>query len=263
MFPSDWCVQTNQKKKRKYQHEHRDHLTEICNGALEDSPHSPEMHVSYNKLNPESNHVATQILRTLNTVQSTPPIPDEINLDVILSRVPYKNILENLYTSDSYSVPDVPLVAKSYEESYMREPRRGERPCASGQFCECNFIDPCMPFTCVEFLLVNEDIPSSPQFCVLCCRKTTQKLFYDILLTGKEYHGVIQRYGNICGVEGEYAHECMLICPPNMPLQCMPRPIMSHQRNKYRVCMQNGVKIIEQIKVRHEDFVCPSTAETI
>lgn len=201
----------------------------------------------------------SQVLRSLNTTVRAPATPEELNLDVILSRVPYRDILENLYSRDSYNAPAVPLVSRVYEESFMREPGKGERACASGDLCECNFIDPCMPFTAVEFLVVGEDYPATPQFCVLCSRKVTQKLFYDILFTGKEVHGVIQRYGNICGVPGEYARECMLVCPPHAPLHCMPRPIMSHQRNKYRVRISNGVKCLDQVRVRHEDFATPST----
>jgi hypothetical protein len=143
------------------------------------------------------------ILRNLNTSSSAPATPDELNLDVILSRVPYREILENLHGRDDRSMPDVPMVSRLYEESYLREPGRGERPCASGDLCECRFIDPCVPFTCVEFLLPGEDYPKAPQFCVLCSRKVTQKLFYDILFTGKDAHCVIQRYGNICGVAGQ------------------------------------------------------------
>ena len=65
-------------------------------------------------------------------------------------------------------------------------------------------------------------------------------------------NGVIQRYGNVCNVPGEYARQCMLICPPTAPLQCMPVPIMSHQRNKYDVKIYNGVKYIRQNRVAHE-----------
>ncbi len=58
---------------------------------------------------------------------------------------------------------------------------------------------------------------------------------------------------------GEYARECMLVCPPHAPLHCMPLPVMSHQRNKYRVRISNGIKCLDQIRVRHEDFATPST----
>jgi hypothetical protein len=249
MFPSDWAHQTGQRKKRKA-------TVEESIAIQVQSQHEPESEPSAAS---ENLQLPSLILRNLNTVACAPATPDELNLDVILSRVPYKEILENLYGRDEYAAKAVPVVSRAYEESFMREPNKGERACASGELCECNFIDPCMPFTAVEFLLPGEDYPQHPQMCVLCCRKVTQKMFYDVLFTGKDVHCVIQRYGNICGVQGEYARECMLVCPPHAPLHCMPRPVMSHQRNKYRVRIANGLKCLDQIRVRHEDFATPST----
>ncbi len=248
----DWAHQTGMRKKRKTL---PDSACEPC--PCEAPTAAPEAEGQCTPL--EMLELPSQVLRSLNTTVRAPATPEELNLDVILSRVPYRDILENLYSRDAYNAPAVPLVSRVYEESFMREPGKGERACASGELCECNFIDPCMPFTAVEFLVVGEDYPATPQFCVLCSRKVTQKLFYDILFMGKEVHGVIQRYGNICGVPGEYARECMLVCPPHAPLHCMPRPIMSHQRNKYRVRISNGVKCLDQVRVRHEDFATPST----
>lgn len=191
MFPSDWAHTTGQRKKRK--------------AIVEDSVPSSSDHVEHDSQQgtpAENLQLPSLILRNLNTASSAPATPDELNLDVILSRVPYREILENLYGRDTYAAPPVPVVSRVFEESFMREPNSTERPCASGELCECNFIDPCVPFTGVEFLLPGEDVPEHPQMCVLCCRKVTQKLFYDILFTGKEVHAVIQRYGNICGVQG-------------------------------------------------------------
>ena len=46
-----------------------------------------------------------------------------INLDPILSSLPYKDLVENLFGSKSNcSAGAVPVVTKAYEESFMREP---------------------------------------------------------------------------------------------------------------------------------------------
>ena len=259
MFPSEWSHQTTQKKKRKIQ-------ADETASARRSSPEGEEACAAEEHRQSgiesaplEDLELPSQILRCVNTAAPSPVTPDELDLDVILSRVPYREILENLYGRDQVPTSDVPVVSRVYEESFMREPAKGERACAAGELCECNFIDPCAPFTCAEFLLPGEEYPKTAQLCVLCSRKVTQKLFYDILFTGKEAYGVIQRYGNICGVPGEYARECVLVCPPNAPLHCMPLPMMSHQRNKYRVRISNGVKCLDQVRVRHEDFATPST----
>ena len=69
-----------------------------------------------------------------------------------------------------------------YEESYMRQPEPGEKACAMGEACECRFLDRQCPFTAVEFRLAGD--PPSQQLCVLCSRKATQKMFYDMCYAG-------------------------------------------------------------------------------
>ena len=265
MFPSDWNTQTGHKKKRRVADDtqatpqHADD-TVVATTAAHQPVDEPPPSISTAL---EDLRLPSIILRNVNTASRAPATPAELNLDAILSRVPYREILENLYGREHYPHVEVPVITRAYEEAFLREcmPHSGERPCVSGELCECMFIDPCVPFVGTEFLLPSETSqrPPVPQFCVLCSRKVTQKLFYDIIFAGKEVRGVIQRYGNICNVPGEYARECMLICPPHAPLHCMPLPVMSHQRNKYRVKISSGVKHLEQLRVRHEDFAPPLT----
>jgi len=204
------------------------------------------------------------ILRVLNDSRRAPVIPGEFDLDSVLSQLPYRLILErgvcNSTGSDESNV-QVPIVSRVYEESYLREPFHGERACASGALCECNFIDKSMPFVGVEFVPYGVKRDSNPSFCVLCSRKITQKLFYDVMLSGRRVEGTIQRYGNIVNVPGEYARECALICPAQGAFQCLPVPIVSHQRNKYEVYTDNGVRVLRQLRVGYEDFHRPSTEE--
>lgn len=198
MFPSDWAHQTGQRRKRKAPEDPNTHPADPAAPPTADVDPEPEPSKYLEDL-----RLPSLILRSLNTAAPAPATPDELDLDVILSRVPYRDILENLYGRDQRPTSDVPVISRIYEETFMREPVKGERACAAGELCECNFIDPCMPFTGVEFVLPGEACGPTPNFCVLCSRKVTQKLFYDILFTGKEAHGVIQRFGNICGVNGQ------------------------------------------------------------
>jgi hypothetical protein len=213
------------------------------------------------------------IKRQINNNRFAPATPEELQLDHVLSSVPYRDMLESLFGTVSGQVPNLPIITKAYEESFMRETFPGERQCAMGSKCECMFIDQNAPFICVEFDLPSEEAPahgaphtnfvtkasSEPKLCVLCSRKTTQKLFYDACYSGRRTQGLIQRYGNLCNQPGEYARECMLICPPNAQWNCLPLPIMSHQRNRYRVQVIAGVKHLQQLRVSYEDFfVTPS-----
>ena len=108
----------------------------------------------------------------------------------------------------------------------------------------CRFVDRQAPFVGVEFRLPSD--PEGPQLCVLCSRRTTQKLFYDMCYAGKAPKCVIQRYGNLFGQAGEYAAEVMLVCPQNVGLHAMPLPMVSHQRSRYSVVTHGGVKYLKQ-----------------
>ena len=203
--------------------------------------------------------VVDLILLKVNDSKFAPAMPEELQLDHVLSGVPYQSMLESLFGGLTQAETDVPLVTKAYEESYMREPGQGEPTCAMGELCECRFIDKNSPFVGVQFQLPSAN-DASPKLCVLCYRKTTQRLFYDMCYQGKRVNGVIQHYGNLCNQPGEYARSCMLICPASegqQQFQAMPRPIMSHQRNRYRVVVVAGMKHLQQLRVAHEDFVTP------
>ena len=51
-----------------------------------------------------------------------------------------------------------------------------------------------------------------------------------------------------------YNREACLACPPNGPVECMPLPSVSHQRNKYSVIKKNGIQYIQQHFVGVQDF---------
>lgn len=181
---------------------------------------------------------------------------DELQVDHILSRVPYREMLENIFGHDKKPAPCLPVLSKVYEESLMRQPYAQEKPCVMGDMCEARHIDRSAAFTCVELRLPDD--PPTPQMCVLCSRCSTQKMFYDMCYANKEPNCVIQRYGNIFGQPGEYSAECMLSCPPSIGQHAMPLPIMSYQRNYFTVYSQGGLKHLRQERVSHEHFQRPS-----
>ena len=205
-----------------------------------------------------SDGIVDIVKRRVNDSRCVPAMPVELQLDHVLSSVPYQAMLESLFGGVSQPAREVPLVTKSYEESFMREPAAGESQCVMGDLCECRFIDRNAPFIGVQFELPCVSNDGGAQMCVLCYRKTTQRLFFDVCYSGKRVQGLIQHYGNLCNQPGEYARSCMLICPPSAQWQCMPQPIMSHQRNRYRVHVVAGVKHLQQLRVAFEDFATPS-----
>jgi len=280
MFPSAWTERTAHKK-RKVKEELKI-LLDQCGQAVE----------THDRMQDSDESIVNVIKRQVNDTRLVPAVPRELQLDHVLSSVPYQEMLESLFGGVNSGQPSLPLITKAYEESFMREPGPGERPCAMGAKCECMFIDPNAPFVGVEFKLEFGSEPkwesglnfgevnsgglnfgeeaqtgaktnTKPQMCVLCSRKTTQKLFYDACYTGRRVQGVIQRYGNLCNQPGEYARECMLICPPNAHWGCLPVPIMSHQRNRYNVQTVAGKKHLQQLRVSYEDFFVPPSGRAL
>lgn len=178
-----------------------------------------------------------------------------LNLSTILSGVAYREILQNLFGCDHHGdgVPplldDIPVVSKAYEEAFMRESMLpSERPCVMGAECEGHFISKEHRFACTEFLLPGEE-RTEPRMCVLCCRKHTQKLYYDLLYSPSSTHmGVIQRYGVVVGVPDEYAAQGTLIMPATGPVHSMPYPSVAYCRANYTVVARNAVRFVVQDK---------------
>lgn len=202
--------------------------------------------------------ISSNIRRCINS--SSEPI--KLDLEFILQNTCYKQLVESLFSESSgASAPSVPIITRSYEESFMREKiREDEDQCIMGEECECMMIDPEHRFVGVRFQLPNEDPSSlshSGKLCVLCHRKYVQTIFYDILYSSRPFRGVVQRFGNICG-KNEYAREDLLIIPVGGPVQVMPHPLCSHQRNKYKVTMRSGIKQIVQTLKIPSDFGNPS-----
>ena len=88
----------------------------------------------------------------VTTEAEVPPVI--LDIHSLISRLPYSQMLNQVFTDDANSTVVVPVVTRAYEESFMREPiNANERSCVCGDNCECNFIDPLMPFVGVEFTL--------------------------------------------------------------------------------------------------------------
>jgi len=188
-----------------------------------------------------------------NPAQKRTDDPHIIDTEGLLSRLPYKKMLSDMFGGSlrgNLRSADIPYVTRAYEEAFMRAPLNStERECAKGEQCECMFIDRTQPFVGVEFLLPGEALPRTPHLCVLCCRATTQQLYYDVMFDKAEFPGVIQRYGNIHSQPGEYSLDAMLIAVGSAPVHIMPLPIVSHQRNRYSVHVSGGIKRLKQSRV--------------
>ena len=169
MFPSNWDAYSGPQRKKP-----KTFFEQI--GEKADPPATgPDEQVGF------VSDLQNGIRRSLNQAYAPAEQAGELDMDHILSRVPYRDMLENLFgegSGTSGQIPELPIITKVYEESFMRQAGAGEHPCAMGDQCECRFIDRQAPFTAVEFRLPND--PEAPQMCVLCSRRATQKMFYDM-----------------------------------------------------------------------------------
>ena len=205
-------------------------------------------------------------------------VSNEFDFDPLLESIPFVKLLQNI-KPPSENMPDVVIVTRAYEETFLRECiSNKEQQCVMGAQCECMVIDTSQPFVGVCFVLPNAlshledggDNAAAPSnvndnerdhsmkkengMCLLCLRKVTQILFYQSIHRGLQINGVIQKHGNICNQPGEYHSNAMLICPPHGPIYSMPLPIVAHQRNNYVVSKRQGIHWITQKNVAFEDF---------
>lgn len=179
---------------------------------------------------------------------------EPLKLEKLIEALPFAKLLHNVQKSDEDDV--LPIVTRAYEEQYMRETLGPhERACIMDKECECMYIDDKEPFVGVQFLLPTlSNLSIDNSMCVLCLRKITQLLYYKTVHLGIQTDCRIQKYGNICNVPDEYHSSVMLLCPPGVNSECMPYPIVAHQRNRYSVQKVGGVRYLKQHRVYFSDF---------
>ena len=173
------------------------------------------------------------------------------NLQQIVSQSSYRCTLKGVDVRNITYTNEIRSVSKAYEDSYLRQSlSENERSCVRGAECECMFIDTSQKFVGVEYILPWEpQTTKAHSMCLACCRASTQILFYDIMHSGVQIHGLIQRFYNEHSKPGEYRLSAMLICPPSGPIQNLPMPIVRHQRNAYKVTKNKGIFYMQQIEV--------------
>jgi hypothetical protein len=176
----------------------------------------------------------------------------------IIGMTGYKSVLAGVDTAQIVYTNELQSVPKAYEDTYLRQAvSAGERECVRGQHCECRFIDGAQPFVGVEYLLPWERSSQTANgLCLPCIRAATQALFYDILHSGTQVTGLVQKFYNEHSREGEYKLSAMLFCPPSGPVHNLPMPVMRHQRNFYRVHVKNSVHFMQQVGVDFQAAPC-------
>ena len=125
-----------------------------------------------------------KLLRQLLSVH--PPCSTELLRHEVLQ------VLSSMSERSPVRLDSLEVVGKSYEDSYLRPPLRGERQCVRGNNCMCNFLakvrygaDTDMAFVGAEFLRPSEaqtwkrsgSFPLTQGRCVLCIRYVVTFLY--------------------------------------------------------------------------------------
>jgi hypothetical protein len=224
---------------------------------------SKRQKTSFDDMDSEHRDLVAWLLRTMREQNRdrvcAPTNDDESDSELVveacamLNATPFASMLATIPISEPSS--EVPIVTRAYEEQYMHGVlHKNDKLCVMGNECECMLLDPKNKFVCVQFEIPYTSGTAMNNLCIFCLRKITQLLYYETVERGLPIKQVIQRHGNICGQEREYHPSAMLVGHGGGPVNCLPLPIVAHQRNKLRVETVGGVPFVRQRGMYMEDF---------
>jgi len=156
----------------------------------------------------------------------------------------------------------IQVVTRSYEDEYLREPLRKERPCIMGDQCQGMHLPHVTEnaFVIREFLLPTEEeeykrtskLPTEGRLCLMCKRSEIARAFINIRADGMGVKNkvILQDYRNIVGEEGEYCMEDCILSSPAI-YQGLLDPVVLHLKNAYRLKIQNGVRYYDQWRMKY------------
>tara|TARA_B110000008_G_C16928636_1_gene547802 strand:+ start:514 stop:1356 length:843 start_codon:yes stop_codon:yes gene_type:complete len=156
----------------------------------------------------------------------------------------------------------IQVVSRAYEEEYLREPVRKERPCIMGEQCQGMHLTHVTEnaFIIREFLLPTEEeeykrtgkLPSEGRLCLMCKRSEIARAFINIRADGMgvKSNVMLQDYRNIVGKEGEYCMEDCILSSPTI-FQGLLEPIVLHLRNAYRLRINEGIRHYDQWRMKY------------
>jgi len=151
----------------------------------------------------------------------------------------------------------VQVVPRAYEQEYLREPLKNDRPCAMDDDCEGLKIYAmgCNRFILREFLLPSEakqakvegKLPKERRLCLLCKRTEIEKAFYNIKMDGMavKHKVILSDYRNIVGVPGEYCIEDTIVTSTKK-YEGLLDPVVLHSRDLYKISTEDGVRKLIQ-----------------
>lgn len=150
--------------------------------------------------------------------------------------------------------PVVEISHRSYENEFLREPKRNERKCAKGNCCEgLKITTTDEGFILREYLLPSQykrflekaELPLSPQLCLMCRRAEVAKLYVCMRADNDTSSALISDFYNFGSVPGEYALDQMLL-PSTSNHVGLFDPVVLHVRKNYTLTRIAGIRYYSQ-----------------
>lgn len=159
---------------------------------------------------------------------------------------------------------NIEVVTREYEEKNLREPVGDERPCIMAENCQGMQLQHVKEnkFTLKEFLLPSEDAeakrtrcwPKEGRLCILCKRAEIARAFINIRADGMgvKQNVILQDYRNLVNIPGEYRLEDCILSSASI-YQGLLDPVILHIKSGYRVKTINGVRHLEQWRMKYPE----------
>ena len=159
---------------------------------------------------------------------------------------------------------NIEVVTREYEEKNLREPVGDERPCIMAENCQGMKLQHIKEnkFTLKEFLLPSEDAeakrtrqwPKEGRLCILCKRAEIARAFINIRADGMgvKQNVILQDYRNLVNIPGEYRLEDCILSSASI-YQGLLDPVILHIKSGYRVKTINGVRHLEQWRMKYPE----------
>ena len=154
--------------------------------------------------------------------------------------------------------PRVEVSHRSYENEFLREPKRNERACCKGTDCEgLRITTTDEGFILREFLLPSQykqfleqkELPKFPQLCLMCRRAEVARLYVSMRSDNDTSAGLISDFRNFGSVAGEYELDQMLLPSTNNSVGLFD-PVVLHVRKYYTIARIGGIRYYNQTGYR-------------
>jgi hypothetical protein len=158
----------------------------------------------------------------------------------------------------------IEVVTREYEEKNLREPVGDERACIMAENCQGMQLPHVKDnkFVLKEFLVPTEleeakrtrQWPKEGRLCLLCKRAEIARAFINIRADGMgvKNNMILQDYRNIVNIPGEYRLEDCILSSASI-FQGLLDPVVLHIKSGYRVKTINGVRHLDQWRMKHPE----------